>query len=102
MGDVNKTITEKCSLCNRPFGKHIEEHHLIPKTFKGKDLIKLHPACHRQIHIILSERELANYYNTIEKLLEHTEIQKFVKWISKKDPDFYVGVKDSTERKKKR
>ena len=51
-----------CPLCNRELGTEwIDEHHLIPKTFKGKETITLHRICHEKIHSTFSERELYNY-----------------------------------------
>lgn len=93
---------ETCKICKRELGANIDEHHLIPKTFKGKETVTLHKICHRKIHSILTERELANYYNTIERLLEHPEIQKFVKWVAKKDIDYYSGSDETKTRKGKR
>lgn len=99
-----KKMTNFCSVCNREMipGKSIDEHHLIPKTFGGKETILLHRICHTKIHTCLSEREMQHYYHTIERLLEHEEIQKFVRWVSKKDPEFYIKNKDTKERRSKR
>ena len=94
---------ERCPLCNRELGTEgIDRHHLVPKTFKGKELVTLHKICHRKIHATFTERELLSYYNTIERLLESEHIQEFVKWVSKKDPSFYDGTKDTHDRKRKR
>ena len=94
----------KCPICSREMieGKSIDDHHLIPKTFKGKEIIALHKICHRKLHSVFDEREMLKYYNTVERLLENKEIQKFVKWVAKKDPEFYSGSKETTVRKKKR
>ena len=94
----------KCPICSREMipGPTVDEHHLLPKTFKGKETITLHKICHRYIHAQLSERELLNYYHTVERLLEHENIQKFIKWVSKKPPEYYEKTKDSKERKQKR
>lgn len=92
-----------CPLCKRLLGtENLSIHHLVPKTFKGRETVTLHKVCHRAIHATFTERELANYYNTIERLLEHENIQKFVKWVQKKDIEYYSGVEESTERKGKR
>lgn len=91
-----------CPLCTRELGTVCDEHHLIPKTFKGKEKIWLHKICHRKLHSVFSEREMLNYYHTIERLLEHEEIQRFVKWIQKKPIDFYDSSKDTNIRKGKR
>lgn len=83
-------------------GKSIDEHHLIPKTFKGKETIALHRVCHEKCHTVFTEKEMRNYYHTIERLLEHSEIQKFVKWVHKYDPEFYTKNKDTQSRRNKR
>lgn len=94
---------EQCPLCKRELGLvRVEEHHLVPKSKKGKETVQLHGICHRFIHSTFSEKELATYYNTIERLLESEAIQKFVNWVSKKEPSFYISTKDSKERKSKR
>lgn len=93
---------ETCPLCDRQLGQNIDEHHLIPKTFKGKETVTLHKICHRKVHSVFTERELANYYNTIERLREHSEIQKFIAWVAKKEPDYYSGSDETKTRKGKR
>ena len=91
-----------CPLCKRSLGNIWDEHHLIPKTFKGKVVVQIHKICHSKIHSVFTERELYQHYHTIERLLENEHIQKFVKWVSKKDPDFYEKTKDTQTRKRKR
>lgn len=92
-----------CPICNREMPEStFSDHHLIPKTFKGKEIVILHKICHRKLHSAITEREMLNYYHTIERLLEHEEIQKFVKWVSKKDPEYYDSSKETNARKKKR
>ena len=93
-------MNPNCPLCNRPLGNDSNEHHLVPKTFKGKETVTLHRICHRKIHATFTERELLKHYHTLERLLEHEEIKKFVKWVSKKEPDFYDGSKDVKRKKK--
>ncbi len=72
-------------------------HHLIPRTrhankrvkrtFRREELnrtVPLCPACHRQIHRSLTEKEMEKEYNTTEALLSHPEISRFVSWVKKK------------------
>lgn len=84
---------EKCPICNRELGEEsgTSKHHLIPKSKGGKytDTIVLHNICHRKIHSVFTEKELKQEYNTIDKLIAHEEIAKFIKWVSKKPPEFY-------------
>ena len=92
-----------CPICQRPLTKEsASEHHLIPKTFKGKETVTLHRICHQKIHTVFSEREMLNNYNTIERLLENEDVRKFVKWVAKKEPDYYDSSKDTKGRKSKR
>lgn len=99
-----------CPICNRFYGGEMQKHHLKPKTFHNRtnevydkyNLITIHKICHQKIHATFSEYELYHHYHTIERLLEHEEIQKFVKWVKKKDPDFYSKNNDTSSRKQKR
>ena len=102
MADRQLNFLHNCPLCKRPLEQAAEEHHLIPRTFKGKETVKLHRICHRKIHSAITEREMEKYYHTIDRLLEHGEVQKFVKWVAKKAPDYYDVSRESSERKRKR
>jgi hypothetical protein len=85
---------EICPLCAREIpASQRDEHHLVPKLKGGKETQALHRICHRQIHALFSEAELAQKYATIEALLLHPDIQKFVKWIKTKPIDFVDGSK---------
>lgn len=42
------------------------------------------PACHRQIHKTFTEKELEQEFNSIEALLKHPGMEKFVRWIESK------------------
>ena len=84
---------ENCPICKRELGTadSISKHHLIPKSQGGKDseLILIHNICHQKIHSVFSTKQLKMEYNAVEKLIQHEEIKKFVKWVAKKHPDFY-------------
>lgn len=88
-----------CQLCGRPLAPPYNKHHLIPLSKGGKNTptIVLHKVCHDKIHAVLPEKDLQKHYHTIEKLQQHPEIAKFIKWIKNKDPHFYdksVKAKD--------
>ena len=93
---------EKCPICKRELGVVIDRHHLIPKTFGGKEQITLHKICHRKLHSAITEKEMEKWYNTIERILEHEEITRFVKWVARKDIDYYSGSDETVVRKGKR
>lgn len=71
-------------------GPSVNKHHLIPKTFGGREAVWMHRICHNKIHAVFSERELEHYYHTFERLLAHEDIRKFVVWVRKKPPEFYA------------
>ena len=76
-------------------------HHLVPKSHKGRDTVTLHRICHRKIHSLFTERELARTYNTIERLLAQPDIAAFRTWVAKKPPEFYAPT-FASRRKRRR
>lgn len=99
-----KEVLGPCAICGRDLikGKTVNEHHLVPKTYKGRETVTLHIICHTKIHSIFSEKELRDYYHTPERLREHPEMEKFIKWVSKKDPLFKDRNKTMNTKKRKR
>ena len=95
-------MDNKCPLCGRELGdkNNWNEHHLKPKSLGGKEVIALHYICHSKIHSVFTERELHNYYHTIKRLKEHPEIKKFIKWVSKKAPEYRDSNKRANRRKR--
>jgi len=81
-------VNLECPLCGRELDASADNHHLIPRSKKGKETVRLHKICHRKIHSLFDEKVLTKQYNTIEKLLENKDIQHFVKWIKKKPIDY--------------
>ena len=86
-----------CPLCDRPLGARSEKHHIIPKSRGGTEMVPLHPICHRKIHSVFSNREL-ELLGTIEALRRNAEIAKYVKWVSKRPPDFSSRTRRHKER----
>ena len=80
----------KCPICGREADDTMTAHHLIPHAKKGKETVDLHSVCHSKIHSIFTNPELANYYHTIERIMEREEMVKFAKWVAKK-PANYKG-----------
>ena len=80
-----------CQLCDRDCPK-LTVHHLIPRqqTKRKKQTIgptvDICAACHKQIHTLFPNKELAADLNSIEKLKARTETQVFLGWIRKQDP----------------
>ena len=78
---------ERCELCAR--GAPLTKHHLIPRSLHGKaryrkrhDRVERLTAilwvchgCHRHLHALLSERELADHYRSREALLAEVRLE---------------------------
>lgn len=93
---------ELCPLCGRVLGEiNIDRHHLVPKTFKGKEQYAIHRICHRKIHATFSERELLNTFHTWEALRSHAEIRAFIEWVARKEPGYYSRTATSNARRRK-
>lgn len=89
-----------CPICDRPIPQAQKDaHHLIPKSKGGKATEYLHRICHRQIHALFSETELATKLNTAEILKEHPDIEKFIKWVKNKPNSFYERTSKSIRLK---
>lgn len=85
-----------CALCDRPVPKSQKDaHHLVPKSKGGKHTELFHRMCHRQVHALFTETELARQYCTVEALLAHPEVARFVAWVRTKPVDFYERSRKS-------
>jgi hypothetical protein len=98
-GGYGKTeTTNKCELCGS-INDSLNFHHLIPRTlhnnkwFKKKytrEYMSNHGIwlcshyCHKQIHDLISEKDMGYLYNTRELLLENPEIKRYIEWRSKR------------------
>lgn len=88
-----------CQLCMREMPKSQRDaHHLIPKSLGGVETVILHRLCHRQIHALLTENQLARHYSTIEALKGHPEIAKFIEWIRNKPTHIRASIKRSRDK----
>lgn len=85
-----------CPICDRLLdGKNISQHHLIPVSCGGSysELIKVHKICHDKIHSIFTNKELKEYYHTVERLRMSSEMQEFIWWLKDRPSNFYVNTK---------
>jgi len=94
-----------CPLCLRPIPKGVPQslHHLVPKLKGGKGgpVVLVHHICHKEVHRVLSEAELARHYNTPEALRAHPELARFLAWVAKRPPDFLSKSKTAGRRRKR-
>jgi len=92
-----------CELCGRET-TDISDHHLIPvSTHTSKWVRRNFPErldrcrkmkscqpCHKMFHKFFDEKTLARHYNTRELLLANEDVQNFVKWVKKQDPNMRI------------
>lgn len=89
-----------CPLCGRPIPPAQQDaHHMVPKSQGGRATTLLHRICHRQLHALFSEQELAREYASPEALLAHEEVRRFVEWVRTKPPDFHERARRSARRR---
>jgi hypothetical protein len=68
-----------CPICSRSIPESQKDaHHLIPKSKGGKSTEYLHRICHKQIHALFNETELAKKLNNAELLRNHSDMQTFI------------------------
>lgn len=100
--ETDKTAENFCPLCERS-GCIMTDHHLIPvhKGGKAEHKVSLCKECHKQIHAIYTNDDLAIFYNTIDKLKAASDLQSFYKFIKKQNPYKVIKVKQSKRRRGK-
>ena len=97
--DVEKDPKFYCPICKRLAPKAFqEEHHLVPKSKKGKETVTVCVNCGDMIHKIFTNQELKLEYNSVKKILSHPDTKKWIEWISKKPADFSVCMKRLKKR----
>jgi ATP-dependent protease Clp ATPase subunit len=87
----------QCELCGREINC-LTVHHLIPrqetkrkKAVPGPTAMLCH-ACHKQIHSLFTNRQLASDLNSLEKLRDNPDMKRFLAWVSKQDPNRRIRV----------
>lgn len=102
-----------CKLCAREVA-YLTQHHLIPRAEHRRKkkrqgltqeflstVIWICAPCHKNIHAVLTERELADDYNTVEKLLAYPAVMKFTAWV-RKQADAPIRVRSSNEKRERK
>lgn len=91
---------DTCELCGRT---EVETtvHHLLPKEMGGTFGATAHLCipCHKQIHALYTNEEIATRLTTIKDLQMDEQLARFVKWIRKQPPTKLMKIKKSNDRK---
>jgi hypothetical protein len=71
-------------------GPSVDRHHFLPKSEGGRESRWVHRVCHRKLHSLFTERELARGYATPEAVRANPEVARFIGWLRGKHPEFWV------------
>ncbi|WP_078548244.1 hypothetical protein [Litchfieldia alkalitelluris] len=90
-----------CELCER---EEVETtvHHLIPKEMGGVfgPVSVLCIPCHKQIHALYNNIELAKRLSSIELLKQDEKISSFINWVRKQPAGKLPKTRRSNHRKR--
>src|SRR6266568_289301 len=87
---------QPCALCERTVEK-VSQHHLVPKSEGGTEIVGLCSACHKMLHSFFSNRTLTREKHTLETLRRDPAIQRYLAWV-RKQPDRRIQVRASNNR----
>ena len=65
-------------------GPSVDRHHFVPRSEGGREAVPVHRVCHRKLHSLWTERELAQLFSTPEAIRAHPEMQRFIRWLQRK------------------
>jgi len=71
---------------------------LIPKSRGGVITVDMHRACHKQIHALFTETELARNYASPQALRVHPEMARFISWVKDKPTEFNPPARRSRSK----
>lgn len=105
--------TGACELCQRA-DIALTRHHLIPQSRHNKartqrefsrtemktEIALLCRPCHSQVHRVFSNQQLADDYHTVERLLSHDDIVKFINWVKKRPAGQKIRVRSQRDTSK--
>ena len=80
-------------------GPSLDQHHPVPRSRGGRETVIMHKICHRAIHAMLSERELAEEFSTFSALKMHPMLAQFIAWVKKRPPEYYDRTRWSKSRR---
>ncbi|WP_137681632.1 hypothetical protein [Aurantiacibacter suaedae] len=80
-----------CWLCGRPTGATLVWHHPVPKSRGGRETVPMHAICQNALTANFTNSQLERIGMDVDQFLAEPVIDKFVKWVAKKDPDFHAA-----------
>jgi hypothetical protein len=90
---AQREAAQLCWLCHRALGHRIEYHHPRPKSRGGREVVAVHPICHRAIHANFTNVELARLPPDAAVLRDNPEMARFLDWVAGIPPDFHAPTR---------
>lgn len=92
----------QCELCQRE-DITLTKHHLLPREEGGKEehIAYICEDCHKHIHALYTNKELAIRLSTIDELKQDERISKYLKFIKKQPASKKVKSYKSRERRRR-
>ena len=87
-----------CELSHRQMD-NLTVRHLIPRQYSKRKKLDIGPTinicspCHKQIHALFDNKQLARELNSIAKLQQEPKMPKFLSWIKKQNPNKRIVVR---------
>lgn len=97
-GEEDAPPPPECWLCGRPCGETVVWHHPVPKSRGGRDTVPMHPICQNMVITTFTNSELQRYGLDAGLLRLDPRIEKFVAWVSNKEPDFNATLGKKAKR----
>jgi hypothetical protein len=94
------TDEQTCILCLRDTAV-LTDHHLVPKSRGGRELISICPECHKQLHAIHDNKEL-EALDTVEAILADEQFVRFLRWVRKRPVGAVSRAQRTRETRKRR
>lgn len=90
-----------CEICGRQGEtEYFEKHHLEPaQKRKDSDVIDVCHQCGDQIHLLFTNAELKNEYNTLDKIMSDSRIVRYVRWVRKQPLSKHITTKKKKKKK---
>jgi hypothetical protein len=71
-------------------GDSVDRHHWRPKSRGGTAAAYLHRTCHRKLHSLFTDKELAADLANLEEVRRHPGMKKFISWVRRQPPERVV------------
>jgi hypothetical protein len=69
-------------------GPSVDRHHWQPRSLGGRVAEPLHLICHRKLHSLFTDKELATTYTNPEVVQQHPQMRTFIRWVRRRPPEF--------------